>query len=269
MTLNNRRYFGLGMLVMACALIGLLNHVWTTHLRRAEIGSGILLFAVVLLLTLFNARKKLPFLPLLPASSWMRVHIYIGFFSVWLFWLHIGGRVPNGGLEVTLTILFLAVAASGIVGLAITRWVPSRLTIHGENLIFERIPALRAAVRIEVENLVAGSITVTNSSTIADFYKARLQAYFARSRFLLSHLIGHRKPIFNLLAEVEALDRYLNTREREFIVQITELIRAKDNLDFQFAGQLLLKGWLFVHIPLTYSLIVFAVVHGVLAWSFS
>jgi len=43
---------------------------------------------------------------------------------------------------------------------------------------------------------------------------------------------------------------------------------AKNNLDYQHALQMVLKGWLFVHIPLTYSLIVVAAVHGVLAYAF-
>jgi hypothetical protein len=211
----------------------------------------------------------LPFLPLLKASTWMQVHIYVGFFSVWLFLLHIGSRVPNGGLEIILAILFVAVAGSGIIGLAITRWLPSRLTIHGENLLFERIPALRSGVRQEAEKLALASVAATNSSTIADFYETRLQHYFARPHFWLSHIVGYRKPLFKLLAELEALERYLNVKEREIMREITELVRAKDNLDFQLAGQSLLKCWLFVHIPLTYSLILIGLIHGVLAWSFS
>lgn len=269
MSFRGRRWLGCGVLALACLFSGLVYRAWTTHLRRADLGSGLLLLGLVLLLALFNARKKLPFLPLLRASTWLQVHIYAGLFSVWLFWLHTGGRVPRGGLESVLALLFLGVTASGFLGLALTRWIPVRLTIHGESLIFERLPALRAAVRLEVEELVAGSIKQTRSSTLADFYELRLQPYFARPSFFLSHAIGYRKPLFKLLSEVEALDRYLNASERTIMARITELIHAKDNLDFQFAGQSLLKGWLFVHIPLTYGLILFGLVHGILAWSFS
>ena len=44
--------------------------------------TGLALFAVILFLTLFNARKKIPFLPVLKASTWMQLHIYIGFFTL-------------------------------------------------------------------------------------------------------------------------------------------------------------------------------------------
>ena len=53
------------------------------------------------------------------------------------------------------------------------------------------------------------------------------------------------------------------------MTQLAEFVRAKDNLDFQRAVQGMLKGWLFVHIPLTYALLLFAAVHGLLAWRFT
>jgi len=156
-----------------------------------------------------------------------------------------------------------------VVGLALSRWVPARLAVHGENVIFERIPALRAKVKQEVEALALASVPETHSTTIADFYEQRLRAYFERPRHLWSHLLGYSKPLHALLSQVDALDRYLNADERKLMVAITELIRLKENLDFQLAAQGLLKLWLFVHIPLTYSLILVGLLHGLLAWKFS
>ena len=43
--------------------------------------TGWLLLALVLGLTFFNARKKLPFLPLLSASTWLQAHIYLGWLA--------------------------------------------------------------------------------------------------------------------------------------------------------------------------------------------
>jgi hypothetical protein len=47
------------------------------------------------------------------------------------------------------------------------------------------------------------------------------------------------------------------------------LLREKRRLDFHYALQGLLKAWLFVHIPFTYSLLLFIVVHIVLVFGFS
>ena len=64
------------------------------------------------------------------------------------------------------------------------------------------------------------------------------------------------------------MDRYLNDREREISRSLAELIEAKDNLDYQWTMQWVLKRWLFVHIPLTYGMMIIAVIHAILAHAF-
>src|SRR5207249_7898629 len=71
------------------------------------------------------------------------------------------------------------------------------------------------------------------SSDLADFYQAKLRAYFERPHYLWGHLLGYSKPLHQLLSELDALDRYLNAEERETMTQLAEFVRAKDNLDFQ------------------------------------
>jgi hypothetical protein len=238
-------------------------------LRPTAWTSGIGLFVLVVVLAVFNARKKLPILPLLKASSWMKFHTFAGWFSVGLFLLHIQFRMPNGRLEVFLALLFVAVAASGVIGLVISRALPPRLARHGEEVIFERIPALRRQLLETMEKLVLDSVAETGSSTLADLYAKRLKLYFERPADLGWHMLGSNRPLHARLARLTALDRYLNEKERSIAAAMTEHIRAKDNLDFHYACQGLLKTWLFIHIPLTYGLILVALVHGILAWTFT
>jgi hypothetical protein len=266
---RSRWILGVGLTALISGIYWTMNQALANSLRPAPLVSGLVLFAFILLLALFNARKKLPFLPLLKASTWLQVHIYAGLFSMALFLIHIEFKLPRGWLETILAALFVAVSLSGVVGLAISRWVPTRLTLHGENVIFERIPALRSKIKQEVEALALASVPTTHSTTIADFYEQRLRAYFEQPRNLWNHLLAYSKPLHALLAEVDAMDRYLNADERKLMAQIAELIRLKENLDFQLAAQGLLKIWLFVHIPLTYSLILVGLIHGLFAWKFS
>ena len=56
---------------------------------------------------------------------------------------------------------------------------------------------------------------------------------------------------------------YLSDDEKVIAEQIREWIETKENLDFQEAAQRLLKGWLFVHIPLSGALLLLGGVHGV------
>jgi hypothetical protein len=266
---RSRWLLGVGLTALICGIYWGLDQTFANGLLPARLISGLVLFAVILLLALFNARKKLPFLPLRKASVWLQIHIYAGLFAMALFLIHVHFKPPRGWLETALAVLFVAVSLSGVFGLAISRWIPARLALRGENVVFERIPALRWKIKQEVEALALASVPQTHSTTIADFYERRLRSYFERPHSLWGELPGYSKSLHVLLSEVEDLDRYLNAEERKLMAQIAEFIRIKENLDFQLAAQGLLKLWLFVHIPLSYALILIGLVHGILAWKFS
>jgi hypothetical protein len=78
-----------------------------------------------------------------------------------------------------------------------------------------------------------------------------------------------RSPVNQLLTKINDLQRYLDERERATMGRIADLVRQKDGLDYHHALQLLLKLWLFIHIPLTYSLLLFTLAHIVLVFAFS
>jgi peptidoglycan biosynthesis protein MviN/MurJ (putative lipid II flippase) len=50
--------------------------------------------------------------------------------------------------------------------------------------------------------------------------------------------------------------------------QLRELVKQKDNLDFQYAMQATLKCWLFMHVPLTYGLLLFAALHVLVVYAY-
>ena len=227
-----------------------------------------MLFLTVIALGLFNARKKLPFLPIGNATAWMEFHIYAGLFSVFLFLSHVGFVVPQGSMEWTLAALFIAVAGSGFLGIAVTRFLPHRLNARGEMILFERIPAIRLGLRNEVEELVLQSAREIQTTTISEFYKARLATFFQKPRNLVQHWLHSEGRFRTLESELWALDRYSNDREREILSQIHERMRLKEDLDFRWAQGVALKGWLFVHIPLTYAFLLVALTHALLAYGF-
>jgi hypothetical protein len=68
---------------------------------------------------------------------------------------------------------------------------------------------------------------------------------------------------------LESTRRYLNEAEEGLARTLADLIEAKRNLDAQLAGQRLLKLWLFVHVPLTYGLLVLIAAHVWLVLHFS
>lgn len=226
--------------------------------------SGWVLFGLLLALGLLTLRKKLPFLPLFTAASWLQFHLYAGVLSVALFLGHIKMAVPNGTLEIGLAVLFLLVVGSGLVGWGLSRIIPKRLTTHGSQVIYERIPEFRKRLRERAAFVVEQAVADTGTATIADFYAKRLIAYFAGPQNFWPHLFQSNRPHYRLANELASMDRYLNDVERQRVGELTQLIQFKDDLDYQYAHQTVLKYWLFVHIPLTYSLLMVALIHGIL-----
>lgn len=268
MTFASRALPNIAVTLALVAGLALVDWLYGLALRDASFLSGWLLIVGMGLLAVFNVRKKLPFLPLVNASIWLQLHIYIGWLVIALFLLHSSLAWPNGPLEIALWLLFVMVAGSGLLGLVLSRIIPNRLGRDRERIIFERIPVFRAALAREVEELAMRSVTGIGSNAIARYYVTHLLRYFHGSRNLIGHLTGSSEALPRMCREIKSLERYLNEDGRKILDEIEWRVIAKDNLDYQYALQWLLKSWLFVHIPLTYSLLLVAVVHAVLAYAF-
>jgi len=263
-----RRQFFLGMPVLiAATMAALWLHKRFCALPDYAFLTGWILFAAMLVLTFFNARKKLPFLALGKAETWLQIHIYLGFFTVVLFLIHLNFRAPHGWFEITLAWLFALVSASGVVGLFFSRTLPRRLATRGGEAIFEKIPALRHSLKTEAENLALGK--EAKSPVIAEFYTRQLAPFFEGPKNFWLHAFESRRPVSALLAELDDLRRFTNEAERAALDKLAALVRQKDGLDYHRALQLTLKLWLFVHIPLTFGLLVFTALHIVLVFGFS
>ena len=229
--------------------------------------TGWALLAGMFVLTIYNIRKKLPFLPLGKSETWLQIHIYLGFFTTLLFLIHLNFRLPHSWFEIALAWLFVLVSGSGVVGLFFSRVLPRRLATRGGEVIFERIPALRHALKTEAENLALGADA--KSPVIGEFYAKRLAEFFSGPKNSWLHLAESRRPAGVLLAELEELLRFANDAERGKIEKLAALVRQKDGLDYHRSLQLALRLWLFIHIPLTYGLLIFTAVHIVLVFGFS
>jgi hypothetical protein len=265
---TRRRIRNLGLTAMAVAAAWLWTRAQERGLGSAAFSTGYLLISAVLFLALYNARKKLPFLPLGNSAAWLQWHIYAGIGSVGLFALHAGIPWPTGVLNSALAIVYLATVASGLLGLYLTRSIPRQLARVGEEVVYERIPMLQTQVRTQAGNAVVESVTASGATTLADFYVARLFDFFHRSRgarYFIRPTTARRR---SLMHELTSIRRYLSEHEHAACERLFALIRRKDDLDFHAARQLLLKSWLFVHIGLTYGLVVLALLHGLLALAF-
>lgn len=261
------RWIGCLSLALAIAAAVTLHQRFQNAFTHYAHITGWVLFATMVLLTAYNGRKKLPFLPLGSSESWLQIHLYAGWFTVVLFLIHLKFRMPTGWFECTLIWLYLLVTGSGVVGLIISRKLPKRLAVRKGEVLYESIPALRAALREEAETLVLGP--QAKSSAIAEFYERVLAEFFSGPKNFWLHLFESRRPLHGVMTEIEELHRYLNEAERAALQPLKELVRQKDSLDYHYALQTALKLWLFVHLPLTYSLMIFSLLHIVVVFAFS
>jgi len=268
-TTIKRRLSGMVLLVAAVVALFWGHRQLVPVMRHLAYLTGWLLLAVCLFLTAYNARKKLPFLPLGNSRTWLQIHAYVGYFSLALFFAHTGWRWPSGAFEAVLASLYLAVAASGVAGLVWSRIVPRRLTARGCEALYERIPIIRRKLAEDAEALALASVATTRSTAVADFYKLHLAGFLGRPMNGWKHLAEVRSPLMRIEARIADFDRFLAPDQRKVLGELAVMVAQKDGLDYQRSLQLSLKLWLFVHIPLTYSLLILTVLHVVIVFAFS
>ncbi len=250
--------------VLAVVLVLIERLLEISHWRTAYL-SGWLLFGLIVVLALYNLRKKLAIVPLGTSAGWLQIHIYAGLLTGIVFLAHIAFRIPNGAFECALATVYATTFLSGIIGLAMSRSFPGRLTSRGEEVLFERIPVYLKQLRDDVEKIVFKCAEASDTTAISDVYVNDLKAFFECPRNVFWHLVHSSRPRKRLLLAIQSQQRFLADEEREAMDSIINLVQRKDDLDYQYALQGALKLWLFAHIPLTYGLLVLSIFHGLAA----
>lgn len=250
----------------------LLTWLW---LRDVEAGlnvpqylSGWILLGSTIVLGAYNLRKKLTVLPLLPNAVWLQLHLYLGLFSIWLFLEHIDWRIPDGPLEIALASLFSLVALSGLAGIWLSRVLPSRLRTEGEEVIYERIPAFRNQIREETEESLVELVREQPETTLRKYYLDRLSPFFSAPAKFSTYLFRSHAYINNVISELQREERYFNDKERAFSEKLQALIRKKYELELHYVYQSVLRYWLFVHVPVTYSMYLLLMAHLIVTYAF-
>ena len=242
---------------------------YSISLSSSSFASGGTLFAFVLFLASYQLRKKLFFLSFGSTSIWLQIHIFNGLLSALVFLLHVGVQLPSGLFESILYCCYVIVFLTGIIGWFLSRTVPSQLLSCGEEVLFERIPFHRKQLLDKVEAFVFEAAASTKESAIPEFHLKHLRPFFEGERNLFRHFIHSKRHRTLLLKKIASQQTFLNDDEQIIMQKITQLVEKKDDLDRQYALQASLKYWLFVHVPLTYSLIIFAMFHAIAACAFA
>ncbi len=246
------------------------------------IGSALMLFAGLL-----GARKKVPVWRIGRAQGWMRGHLWLGLLSFPLIFFHAGFRF-GGALTSVLMVLFILVVASGVLGAILQHYMPRVMTDRVPmETIFEEIGHVQAQLRDEANQLVAAAcgtvgiesakqtgnpgtaaatatvaeVAVEGAAPLRDFYLRQLRP------FLLDP--GQRNHPLGDAAQAEGTFRQLRVllppSLAETLEDLENICEEERQLRHQVRLHHWLHGWLLVHIPLSYALLVLSAVHIVMA----
>jgi hypothetical protein len=265
-------------LLIAAISGGLFWLVWiyANGLRDPRYLDGWVLAGGMILQLSFHIAKKSG-LSLKSATRWRKVHVFVGYLLVAAFISHSDFSLPDTGFEWGLWTGFVLVTLSGLLGTYLIWSLEAKSRIE-EGVSYDRIPTLRAELELEFLRAVAetdpGAAAIDlpglpHDAWITDLYTTHLEDFFKGQRNSAAHLIGSQRPLKRLTDAIDTLSRYVDQQNQEKLALIKTLVVEKDRLDSARASIGLTRAWLFVHVPVTYALIVLTVVHILVVYAFS
>ena len=258
-------------------------------LTYGSIGSAFMLFAGLL-----GARKKFPILRVGRAQAWMRGHLWLGTISFPLILFHAGFRF-GFGLTNILMWIFLVVFLSGIFGAVLQHYMP-RLTTERIPMetIYEQIGRVRTQLVDEAEGLVKeasaaltgnlaqasveqraaaagagtiGGLTVASGLQVNEEADIELRQFFQQEMRPFLERSGSGKLAVadpaSSNAKFQRLRVLLPSTLHPIVADLENICEEKRELDTQTRYHRVLHGWLLVHIPLSYALLLLGAVHAV------
>ena len=263
-----RRIRNFSTLALAVAVVFFALNVIDYSLNIQQFYSGWLMVLLIIGLLSFYAKKRLSIIPLGKASIWAQWHYYTGLLLLIVFAKHVDFSLPDGIVDISLFALFIVVAVSGVGGAISNRLFAKRLAALDEEVIFERIPQHRYALRVKAEKLLLDVVEKTDSDTLSRYYLEHLMAYFDRPKHIFSHLIGSGYATLRVQNSLQRQIRYLNGAEAECALSLQKLVHQKDILDRHLALQGFLKYWGVLHFPVSLCMSTLVVLHIILVYAF-
>ena len=251
---------------------------------------GVAGFAMMLFALLLGARKRVRTMRLGRTYWWVQGHVWLGLLSFPIILLH-GGFKPQfwgGPLTQVIMWVFVVVWVSGIVGLILQQIMPTRLLNHVPmETVYEQVDHIIAQLRAEAEGIVktvaakteeqayeveavpagaASAVAPVRTGTAAEtklatFYKVQVEP-------VLADRIPPTAMLRSDRASAQAFSQLRDTMPpglKKPVDELAEIVEERRQLARQKRMHHVLHGWLFIHVPLSYGLMVLATVHAVQA----
>lgn len=279
-------------LIASLAIFGLAALAYAvahTPIPRGSMGGtasglafGTIGFAFMIFAALLGARKKVPVWRIGRAQTWMRGHLWLGMLSLPLCLFHSGFRYGHGLTAVLMTLL-IVVVASGVFGAVLQHYLPSVITREiTMETIYEEIDHVRAQLLEEAEQLIAGAAkqsaavaaagasgSTATEIAVSEDTAAPLRSFFDRQMkpFLANPRAGGQALANAVLANnaFAQLRMLVPPALRETIGDLENICEEQRQLTRQAQLHRWLHGWLLLHIPLSFALLLLGAVHAVMA----
>ena len=240
---------------------------------------GAIAFAIFIFGALLSLRKRIVLWPIGTVQSWMRAHIWLTLLTVPLVLLHSGFRL-GGPMTILLMALYSVVMVSGVYGLFLQHKIPR---IMKERLpsetIYEQIPHIRSQLFLAAQRMcnalklatpvstAGGALGAESSALVSDPESEAAIITFLEDQ-VMPYLEARRGCRFRLGNTQYSDDtfRFLKLKVAAPYQSRIEVIQTwcdeRRTLDLQVRLQHFLHGWLFVHVPFSFLLIVLTAWHA-------
>ena len=247
---------------------------------------GAISLAIFVFAALLSLRKKIPLWRIGTVQRWLRAHIWLTFLTIPLIILHSGFRL-GGPMTTLLMALYALVMASGIYGLVLQHLMPRLMKERlPAEAVFEQIPHIRAQLCVAAEKmrdsfrpapLKTPDAGVAAAATAAPVAKAVEPSPDAESEAALVEFIDHQILPYLQARCGERLRlgnaRFSDDTFRFAKLRVAEAYRGRVEeiqgwcderrmLDLQVRLQHWLHGWLFVHVPFSFLLLMLTIWHA-------
>ena len=250
-----------------------------------SVGFGMMLFA-----TLLSLRKHFPVWRIGRAQTWMRGHLWIGLLSYPMILFH-GGFHWGGPLTSALMWILTIVIVSGLIGAILQHFMPRLITqrvpmetiydqidhvqrqlIEEADGLIKSIDAQAAKLGLYVAAAAAGNEGTAQVGTspeqaldeLRSVYELSIRPYL-QVRGAYHHSLNSRKNAKGMFLRLRKL---VPAELKEVVDDVENVCEEKRDLDRQSRMHRLLHGWLFIHVPLSFALVVLGAIHAVWALRF-
>jgi hypothetical protein len=222
---------------------------------------GITGYVLILLLAFFGIRKRWYRSTLGTLENWLQSHIYLGIFALIILIMHTGGRF-NDKIAVATIILVAIVVVSGIFGAILYVTVPRMLTEVESNLTIEDISEQVNQLAKQMAR-IASQRSIPFQRIYGELIKESAPRWLAGWRILLARRVG--KGLERTGADWANLLAIVPREEQEDLRQMLVVSRQRKELLIRLMYQQryknVLDAWLYIHVPFTIALLLFAIVH--------